>query len=131
MLWAVRWFEGNEENIGMPYQKTARTEARTAATRAKIVKAARELFLSQGFENTSMQQIVVVAGTSIGNCYFYFPNKDALFEAVAEDIIQEIDTEMDAIVAQLEGPNRYGMLLYAACAFRTMVAAKIRAAGAR
>lgn len=99
----------------MPYQKTPRTEARNAASRAKIVKAARFLFMTQGFEQTTMQQIVAVAETSIGNCYFYFSNKNAIFDAVAEDIIQELDAAMEQIVERLEGPGRYAVLMYAVC----------------
>lgn len=99
----------------MPYQKTPKTEARNAASRAKIVRAARDLFMTQGLEQTTMQQIVAAAETSIGNCYFYFPNKSAVFDAVAEDIIEELDAEMEQIIERLEGPGRYAVLMYAVC----------------
>jgi len=80
----------------MPYRQTERTEQRRAARRAQIVAAARKLFTLQGYEATTMQQVVTEAGTSIGNCYFYFRNKDELLAAVVDEFNAEIGRAIDA-----------------------------------
>ena len=63
--------------------------------RQQILDAALELFSSKGYEKTTMQEIVAEAGTSIGNCYFYFPNKDALLHALVERLTDQIREEAE------------------------------------
>lgn len=76
--------------------------------------AGRKLFAEQGYEATSLQQIVKEASTSIGNCYFYFPNKEALLLAVAEEFRQEIAATIDrAIETQTPGPGLLAVAVYA------------------
>jgi AcrR family transcriptional regulator len=61
----------------------------------EILESAKSLFASKGFKKTKMEEIVDKAGTSIGNCYFYFSNKQALLKAVVEDILTRIWEEVD------------------------------------
>ena len=97
----------------MPYRITAQGEKRRAARRAKIVVAARKLFATQGYAVTTMQQVVAKAGTSIGNCYFYFPNKEALLSAVVEEMNAKAGQAIDAAIARVpEGPNRLAAAIY-------------------
>lgn len=49
--------------------------------REAIQKAAAEAFADGGFERAALGDIVERAGTSIGNLYKYFANKDELFAA--------------------------------------------------
>jgi len=84
-----------------PYRETAYTVRRRAAMQARLVTAARVRFAAQGFAATTMQQVVADAGTSVGNLYFYFANKDALLRAVVEEIAMEIGVAIDASVAQV------------------------------
>ena len=44
-----------------------------------VTRAARELFLGQGFSATSMDAIAKAAGVSKATLYAYFPSKEALF----------------------------------------------------
>ena len=83
----------------MPYRTSVQTAARKAALRDRILDAARELFVSRGYTATSMQDIVKVAGTSIGNCYFYFPDKAALLMALAEEANSVISQHVDQAIA--------------------------------
>lgn len=58
-----------------------------AGRRDAIVTAAREAFIRDGFGNTSMSSIAKAAGgskTTLWNC---FENKQALFDAVVDDLI--------------------------------------------
>jgi AcrR family transcriptional regulator len=91
----------------MPYRTTERGEKRREERRGQIVAAAQRLFSAQGCEATSMQQVVAEAGTSIGNCYFYFRNKEELLKAVIEEVNATIGNEIDAAIAQVPiGPLR-------------------------
>jgi AcrR family transcriptional regulator len=91
----------------MPYRITERGEKHREERRAKIVAAAQRLFAARGYEATSMQQVVKEAGTSVGNCYFYFHNKEDLLKAVIEEVNAEIGREIDAAIAQVPiGPAR-------------------------
>ena len=55
---------------------------RRAATREKLIEAAREHFASNGYESTHTNDILEQAGLSRGAMYHHFENKEALFEAV-------------------------------------------------
>jgi AcrR family transcriptional regulator len=52
------------------------------ATRARIIEAAYQLFMQQGFHGTSMRQIVEKAGITMGGIYTHFACKEAIWEAV-------------------------------------------------
>lgn len=81
--------------------------------RQRLVAAARRLFAEQGYEATTLQQIVAEARTSVGNCYFYFANKEALLLAVAEQFRSEVAHEIDAAMVTLApGPSRLAAAVY-------------------
>jgi AcrR family transcriptional regulator len=50
--------------------------------RCQIIEGARKVFLAQGFDATSMNEVARVAGVSKGTLYVYFQNKEQLFEAM-------------------------------------------------
>ncbi len=97
----------------MVYRRTARSDEARAAARARILDAARVLFARDGYEATTMQQIVVHAGTSIGNAYFYFPNKERLLAELLELSAHQIWDATDAIAQSVApGPARIGTSIY-------------------
>jgi AcrR family transcriptional regulator len=53
-----------------------------SAKRRQIVEGARRIFLAQGFDAASMNDIARAAGVSKGTLYVYFDNKEQLFEAI-------------------------------------------------
>lgn len=55
----------------------------TRNTKAKIVSAAWKLFYEQGYENTSVEEIVYESGTSRGSFYHYFVSKDSLLSSLS------------------------------------------------
>lgn len=59
--------------------------------RAAILDAALREFAQVGFARATLARIASQAGTSIGNLYKYFPNKDALFAAtVPAELVAEL-----------------------------------------
>ncbi|MEF2552507.1 TetR/AcrR family transcriptional regulator [Aurantimonas sp. A2-1-M11] len=53
--------------------------------RCQVLVAARACFARAGFHGASMQQICAEAKMSPGALYRYFPSKDAIIEAIAEE----------------------------------------------
>ena len=74
----------------MAYRKTEHTLLRNARRRKQILDAARRMFSSRGYKETTMNRIVSEARTSIGNCYFYFPNKEAILMEIVREIIDRL-----------------------------------------
>jgi AcrR family transcriptional regulator len=61
-----------------------------------------------------MQHIVAAAGTSIGNCYFLFPNKEAVLAALVEEANQTIGAAVDRAIARASsGPARAAIAIHA------------------
>lgn len=53
-------------------------------TRGRIINAAWELFYEQGYENTTIEEIIDLSGTSKGSFYHYFEGKDALLGTLSD-----------------------------------------------
>ena len=56
--------------------------AKGEQTRERILEGATEVFLRQGFNATSISALLEAAGTTKGNLYFHFADKDAVALAV-------------------------------------------------
>ncbi|MCX5515075.1 TetR family transcriptional regulator [Kaistia algarum] len=63
----------------------ARLQSVHDARRAQVLDAARVCFAQSGFRGASMQEICAEAKMSPGALYRYFPSKEAIIEAIAED----------------------------------------------
>ena len=61
---------------------TAATTQKGENTRAAIVEAAHQLFITQGYHGTSMRQIANQAGLALGGIYNHFSGKEDIFGAV-------------------------------------------------
>ena len=56
------------------------------ARRARYLDIALQQFLQHGFNGVSMDQLVAEAGGSKATLYRYFPSKEALFEAIIDEV---------------------------------------------
>jgi AcrR family transcriptional regulator len=68
---------------------------RSAATRAALVDAARELFAERGFAAVGTEAIVRAAGLSRGALYHQFADKVELFAAVYESVEERLGQRVD------------------------------------
>ena len=73
-------------------------------TTGRIISAAWKLFYEQGYEGTTVEDIVFESGTSKGSFYHYFDGKDALMGTLAyvfdekyEELIPALDPNMGAL----------------------------------
>jgi AcrR family transcriptional regulator len=76
-----------------------------AARRQQILDAARACFAHNGFHQTSMQDVIRAANLSVGAVYRYFPSKNDLITAIAEEIIDELSTLFDALATENPPPS--------------------------
>jgi AcrR family transcriptional regulator len=60
------------------------------ARRADILAAARRCFIRQGFQETSMQDLLAEAGLSSGAVYNYFRSKEEIIIAIAEESLSQL-----------------------------------------
>ena len=67
-----------------------RQAERSEATRAELVRVARELFAANGFAETPIELVAERAGVTKGALYHHFRNKRDLFQAVFEQIETEL-----------------------------------------
>jgi AcrR family transcriptional regulator len=74
--------------------------ARSARTRAALLKAARELFARDGFAQTGREEIAERAGVTRGALYHHFASKTEVAAAVVEELEAEL---VDLVVAAARG----------------------------
>jgi AcrR family transcriptional regulator len=71
-------------------------------TRAKLLKAAEEVFGMRGFSDASIVEITQRAGVALGTFYVYFPSKTAIFNYIVETSVGEL---RDRLRETLEKPE--------------------------
>jgi AcrR family transcriptional regulator len=88
---------------------------RRQATQAAILKAARRLFGERGFAAATIDDVAAAARVAKGAVYHHFATKEALFEAVFDQVSQELLVEVDraarnekdALAAMAKGTQAY------------------------
>src|SRR5439155_3124390 len=86
--------------LDMAYRPTARTEARRAEVRDRIVRAAFELIRRGGYREASVAAVAAGAGVATGTVYRHFPSKAELFAEVFRVASQH---EVDAVAEAMAG----------------------------
>lgn len=114
-----------ERVVGTGRQRA--TTERTDAQRERILQAAAQLFADQGYANTTMAQIVRALGVTKPFIYYYFRDKQEIFETLSWRPSVECFTAMDfapddgrrAVDKVLEGIERLirATIAHHPCAF--------------
>lgn len=60
-------------------------------TRQKIISAAKAEFLKKGFEQASLRNIAMEAGMSAAGLYRHFTDKEALFAALVDPVLDKLE----------------------------------------
>ena len=73
-------------------------------TKGRIISAAWKLFYENGYDETTIEDIIFESGTSRGSFYHYFKGKDALLGTLAymfdekyEELQESMDPDMDVV----------------------------------
>ena len=77
--------------------------ARGEATRAQLIAIATRLFAEHGYEGTSIEAVLREAGVSRGSLYHHFAGKEALYEAVVEDVETKVGMQTLAAAGDATG----------------------------
>ena len=72
-------------------------------TKGRIISAALELFYEQGYDDTTVEEIIEKSQTSKGSFYHYFEGKDALLSSLSiifdekyQELLKDIDENMNS-----------------------------------
>ncbi len=84
---------------------TAESETRSEKKRRQILEAGRELFMAQGFAETSMDQVTAKSGVSKATVYNHFPSKEALFEEAVRTRAEEVFAALPKLDAEHVDPE--------------------------
>jgi AcrR family transcriptional regulator len=88
----------------MNVKKSKKVE-QSEATRAALLRVAREFFTEKGYAGTATEDIVQRAGVTRGALYHHFRDKKELFEAVFEEAERElVETVRNAVVSAQADP---------------------------
>jgi len=75
-----------------------------------ILQAARRRFVQWGYSGTSTAQLAEDLGITKAALYYHFPDKEALFLAVVNDYLSELDGELEGIAQLFELDDREAAL---------------------
>jgi len=75
------------------------TTQRKLDRQESIVDAAMDCFGRHGYRRTSMDEVAKEAGISRAALYLYFPNKEALFRALCEDVHDKLGIAAEGAAA--------------------------------
>lgn len=78
----------------------SRRDEYSETTRRALLDNASRLFAEKGFTNTSLDEVAAEARVTKGAVYHHFANKQALFEAVADEAEAEVAAALVAAGAQ-------------------------------
>ena len=104
---AADWLSGDlvgGRERASPADRPNRNVARGEATRGQLIAIATRIFAERGYEDTSIEAVLREAGVSRGSLYHHFPSKEALFEAVAEEVETSVGTQTVAAASGSEDP---------------------------
>lgn len=79
-----------------------RFDRRKAETKAKIFNVAIELFLAQGYEQTTIEQITAKADVAKGTFFNHFPTKEAVLCFLGEQRVEMLEEMFSREVSSLQ-----------------------------
>lgn len=94
-------------------QLKVRSTAKSQITRQKIIDAAFELFYLQGYQSTTMDQVIEASGVSKPTVYIYFPSKEILCVEYLKERHQREAASLSDAINQADTPRqRYMSVIY-------------------
>ncbi len=73
--------------------------------RVSIIDAARELFSRYGYKKTTMEDIALVLRKGKSSLYYYFKNKEDIFQAVLETEEAILFSRLESVVKSVANPK--------------------------
>jgi AcrR family transcriptional regulator len=76
---------------------------------AELLDASAALFAENGYEATTMTQIAISAGASIGSLYQFFPSKEVLAEALFARYVERVTSMLEDLAKRAPGLSPRGV----------------------
>jgi AcrR family transcriptional regulator len=76
---------------------------------AELLDAGAALFAENGYEGTTMTQIAIRAGASIGSLYQFFPSKELLAEALFARYVERVASMLEDLAKRAPGLSPQGL----------------------
>ncbi|WP_433772280.1 TetR/AcrR family transcriptional regulator [Bacillus wiedmannii] len=83
---------------------------RSLETKQKLLHSGYTIFIKNGFQKTTITQIIKHAETGYGTAYVYFKNKDALLIVLMEDVMNRFYAIADRSFSPQTKPESYDMI---------------------
>src|SRR5881628_394048 len=64
-------------------------------TRSRVQKVALELFIEQGYEQTSLREIAERLGVTKAALYYHFKTKDEIVDSLSQDRLAQIESMIE------------------------------------
>jgi AcrR family transcriptional regulator len=84
------------KNLREPRTRGRPAAASGAEVRAALLQAARRLFLKHGYAKVTARQIAAAAQTTPAMIHYYFEDKDGLFRAMLDEVLQPLLVLLDS-----------------------------------
>jgi len=84
-----------------PSQVKTRRDRERDNHRREILEAAERVFVSKGYEAATVEEIARESEFAVGTLYNFFEGKEALFLAVADRILEDLDCRFDEEIAPI------------------------------
>lgn len=73
---------------------------RQSTARQRVLETALKRFTSEGYFNTSINDLVKASGVSIGSIYHHFDDKESIAKALYDELVTRMTSTLEGIVAQ-------------------------------
>ncbi|GHO62801.1 hypothetical protein KSC_016930 [Ktedonobacter sp. SOSP1-52] len=77
-----------------------RVARRRARVRADLLAAARQVFVNRGYQDATISEIIQVADVAMGTFYLHFRDKEAVLQALTEEVFQMLREKIHAALAE-------------------------------
>src|SRR5271154_2178641 len=92
--------------FGGPIPTGSRQQARTDATRRKLLAAAEKIFARTGYEAARLEDIAAQAGYTRGAFYANFDSKEDIFFALLEQWVAQRISEVNVLLRRHDNPQQ-------------------------
>ncbi|MDD9892897.1 MAG: TetR/AcrR family transcriptional regulator [Gammaproteobacteria bacterium] len=83
-----------------------RGQRRKLETRRRLLEAAMDLMSQKGMEGVAINEITEAADVGFGTFYNHFESKEAIFNALMDEVFETFGDTIDELVADVEDPAK-------------------------
>lgn len=89
---------------GSGHEAESRHSRRKRATRERLLEAALRLMAERGMQGVAINEITAAADVGFGSFYNHFESKEAIYEALLEQVFEDFGDALDRLVRDVQDP---------------------------